>query len=172
MRAGGGHAKGAEFERKFAKELSRWASHGDRDDVFWRTPGSGSRATRVPAVAHGGDICATHEIGRAFCEHVLVECKCYKKIDWRLLLMDRKGEFYAFWTKLVKEAHDQHKIPLIVLKENGRPVVLGTVCGEFNPILGTRAPLVNSCIGMSVYKQEALLEQAYELVCTRLRSSA
>jgi len=38
-------AKGSGFEREMCKELSLWVTSQMRDDVFWRTPGSGARAT-------------------------------------------------------------------------------------------------------------------------------
>lgn len=38
-------AKGGEFERVMAKQLSLWWTGGERDDIFWRTAGSGARAT-------------------------------------------------------------------------------------------------------------------------------
>lgn len=37
--------KGSSFERDICKELSLWWTNGKRDDVFWRTAGSGGRAT-------------------------------------------------------------------------------------------------------------------------------
>ena len=37
--------KGQDFEREFCKLLSLWISNGLEDDHFWRTSGSGARAT-------------------------------------------------------------------------------------------------------------------------------
>jgi hypothetical protein len=39
-------SKGSGFERELAKQLSRWWTHGDRDDLIWRTSQSGGRATQ------------------------------------------------------------------------------------------------------------------------------
>jgi hypothetical protein len=41
-----GAVKGASFERAVCKQLSLWWTHGERDDVFWRTSQSGGRATQ------------------------------------------------------------------------------------------------------------------------------
>lgn len=69
-------SKGSVFERQVCGDLSRWWTHGERDDVFWRTAGSGGRATtrqqRGKQTAGGhGDIAAVDPIGeplmRAFC---------------------------------------------------------------------------------------------------------
>lgn len=60
--------KGGEFEREFCKDLSRWWTNGARDDIFWRTAGSGGRATarrkqgRTTANSNG-DIMATDVLG-------------------------------------------------------------------------------------------------------------
>jgi len=38
-------SKGGTFERDICKELSMWWTDNSRDDIFWRTSGSGARAT-------------------------------------------------------------------------------------------------------------------------------
>jgi hypothetical protein len=38
-------AKGSQEEREVSKILSLWWTHNNRDDVIWRTSGSGARAT-------------------------------------------------------------------------------------------------------------------------------
>lgn len=58
--------KGGGFERKMCKRLSLWYSHGERDDIFWRTAGSGARATcrmkqGLMTADSAGDMCAIHE---------------------------------------------------------------------------------------------------------------
>ena len=57
-------AKGGHFERDVCKRLSLWWSYGERDDLLWRTAGSGARATvrsrkNQQTANHHGDICAT-----------------------------------------------------------------------------------------------------------------
>ncbi len=37
--------KGSQFERDLCVEFSEWFSYGKREDLFWRTGGSGARAT-------------------------------------------------------------------------------------------------------------------------------
>jgi hypothetical protein len=63
-RKGKGPRKGSGFERDISRMLSRWWTHGKREDVFWRSAGSGSRATsrgkRGLATKNShGDIAAT-----------------------------------------------------------------------------------------------------------------
>ena len=61
--------KGGGFEREMCKLLSKWYTHGERDDIFWRTAGSGGRATvrmkqgKMTADS-AGDMCAIDEIGK------------------------------------------------------------------------------------------------------------
>lgn len=60
--------KGANFERDTCRQLSLWWTEGGRDDVFWRTAGSGARATsrgKAGRSTYGqyGDIQAVDPIG-------------------------------------------------------------------------------------------------------------
>lgn len=72
--------KGGAFERSFCKQLSLWWTSGLRDDVFWRTAGSGGRATmrrrkgQTTVNAHG-DIMATDPIGEPLLDVFTLELK-------------------------------------------------------------------------------------------------
>jgi len=73
-------AKGGQFERDVAKKISLWFSYGDRDDMFWRTPCSGGRATvrgRKGSKTEGGygDISATVPESMHFINVCPIECK-------------------------------------------------------------------------------------------------
>jgi hypothetical protein len=73
-------AKGSEWERECSKILSLWATEGARDDVVWRTAGSGSRwATRrkrgSDTYNQAGDLCATDPCAQFLFDFLLVECK-------------------------------------------------------------------------------------------------
>ncbi|MBM3120244.1 MAG: hypothetical protein FJ006_12010, partial [Chloroflexi bacterium] len=57
-------SKGASFERDISRQLSLWWTHGERDDVFWRSSMSGGRATvrakkGQKTAYQNGDITAT-----------------------------------------------------------------------------------------------------------------
>ena len=73
-------AKGDSYERKKSKEYSLWWSHGERDDIFWRTSGSGGRATsrakqgKKTFQSHG-DLKAEDPSGIPFREVCVVEFK-------------------------------------------------------------------------------------------------
>ena len=73
--------KGSKFERDMCKRLSMWFSHNERDDIFWRTAGSGARATirmknkGVMTADSAGDISAIHPSGKALTRLCILELK-------------------------------------------------------------------------------------------------
>lgn len=89
--------KGGGMERAFAKQLSLWWSDGQHDDWFWRTAGSGGRATNrakqaKSTVNAAGDIGAMCGEAQRLLNVVTIECKRgYNKTDVQELL-DHKGK--------------------------------------------------------------------------------
>lgn len=76
----GGSRKGGCFERDFCSFLSLWWSEGQRDDLFWRTGGSGGRARvrgRQGKQTQGqhGDVAATDPIAAPFIDLITIELK-------------------------------------------------------------------------------------------------
>lgn len=73
-------AKGSAFERWFCGQLSLWWSGGKDTDIFWRTAGSGGRATnrgrkgKQTAGAYG-DIAATDHRGQPVLSLMAIEVK-------------------------------------------------------------------------------------------------
>ncbi len=72
--------KGPEFEREFCRDLSRWYTKGAHDDWFWRTHGSGGRATTrakkgKSTFGQDGDVCATHPQAQKLIDSVYFELK-------------------------------------------------------------------------------------------------
>lgn len=80
LRGGGSSGKGSSYEREICRQLSLWWSGGSRDDIFWRSSGSGARAKvrgragRATAGQHG-DVAATDPIGAGFIDVFTVEIK-------------------------------------------------------------------------------------------------
>lgn len=80
-----GSKKGNPYERKICKWLSKWFSFyvtkNNRDDIFWRTSGSGGRATqRIKSGKNTsnscGDVCALDiEVGGPFINICNIELK-------------------------------------------------------------------------------------------------
>ena len=96
MRKGGGHAKGAEWERQVGKALSLWLTNNQRPDIFTRNVLSGGsftilerkgeRSSRMP-----GDIMAAHPLAFKFLENFSVECKHLADLGVEAHFWDPKG---------------------------------------------------------------------------------
>jgi hypothetical protein len=132
MNSGGGKAKGGEFERKVCKDLSLWITNGDRDDIFWRSAMSGGRASvkfKKGEKSHSqtGDITAIDPIGNSLTDKFIIECKTYK--DLKLIGMiyntTEKTGIVKFWNKLLIEAKNHGKQPMLIAKENRRDPIVG-----------------------------------------------
>jgi hypothetical protein len=75
-----GKRKGNAFERKIAVSLSLWLSHGERDDLIWRTASSGGRATNrrkqnKNTSGQYGDLCATDPLANDLFKVFTIELK-------------------------------------------------------------------------------------------------
>ncbi len=73
-------AKGGEFERNICKQLSLWWTENERDDIFWRTAGSGARHTtrqkkNISTENSAGDVCYIDQLGKPFIDYFLMELK-------------------------------------------------------------------------------------------------
>lgn len=80
LRGGGSSGKGGEYERELCKRLSLWWTHGARDDVFWRSSGSGARAkvrgrAGADTVGQHGDVACTDPIGWPLIDLFTIEIK-------------------------------------------------------------------------------------------------
>jgi len=72
--------KGGQYEREICKLLSRWWSHNQRDDIFWRSSQSGGRATQrkksgLSTYGSYGDVAAVDPIGDPLIRMFTVEIK-------------------------------------------------------------------------------------------------
>lgn len=95
MRAGGGKGKGNSYEIKIARILSDWYIKnfpeeivGDVKDYFWRTAGSGAKATvsRINQTSFVGDLTFLPNPERL---NVVIECKDRKTASFNGLLTDK-----------------------------------------------------------------------------------
>lgn len=130
-------AKGGSFERKIATALSLWWSNGERDDIFWRTSGSGARAKVRSYKGKGtfgqtGDLQATDPIGSPLIELCNFELKNgYKR--WSIMdVVDRpekkanqkertKQTFETFIEKTVLDSQiAKSPYPCLITKKDSR----------------------------------------------------
>lgn len=125
-------AKGGQFERDFARQLSLWWTKGDRDDIFWRTAGSGARATvrtkkGKSTAGQYGDITATDPDGKLLIDKILFELKNgYPDAEIEKLINYGKKtqgtDLYSKWIEKCENSCKASKIPgwAIVHKRSGR----------------------------------------------------
>lgn len=76
----GGMRKGGPFEREVCRLLSNWWTDGDADDCFWRSSGSGARATSrgkkgKATTGHRGDITCASADAQPLTDLILFELK-------------------------------------------------------------------------------------------------
>ena len=125
--------KGSQFEREVAKELSLWWSEGKRDDLFWRTAGSGARATirmkkGLRTVGSYGDIASTSSKGSALIRKVVFSLKKgYSRgnISRRIDILDivdkakkRKSLIVKFWEEVYHLADRLNKHPILIFRRD------------------------------------------------------
>jgi len=130
MRRGGGSSKGSSFEREVCKQLSLWWTKGEREDIFWRTAGSGARATtraksgKTTARSYG-DVIAIDPIGDPLIKEVTIEIKRgyngnkSSGID-PLYNLDGKGDdlLLGFWSKLLGMAQEIGTEPWLIFQRD------------------------------------------------------
>lgn len=128
-------SKGGAFERQFCKDLSRWWTGGERDDVFWRTSNSGGRATtrgKKGTATHGqyGDICATDPVGAPLLQLITFELKRgYNKFTVADLFDKPEGAKQQLYEKWFAKAERDRKAAwswdwVLVVKRDRRDPLL------------------------------------------------
>lgn len=127
--------KGSSFERKICKQLSQWWTEGEKDDVFWRTAGSGSRATvrgkrGKDTTNSAGDIGYIDEIGKPLIDLFVIELKRGYSRDISILdFIDsrkRKPLLEKWWMKAYTECTNSKRFSywIIFQRDNHTPVLL------------------------------------------------
>ena len=129
MRRGGGSNKGSSFEREICKTLSLWWTDGSRDDVFWRTAGSGGRATNRARTGRStagaeGDLTATDPIGTVLLRLCCFELKRgYNKVN-PLDVIERRSNtkpciLEDFWQQAVTSCmQSKAHFPVVIFKRD------------------------------------------------------
>jgi hypothetical protein len=130
MKSGGGKQKGNSFENKIARMLSEWISEGKNKDLFCRSPASGAKATINLKLGEmfsdqAGDIIATGEKGFKLTSIFFIEAKHYQKLNIEGFVYDSKAGITEFWIKACKEAKEHNKLPMLIARQNNRPILLG-----------------------------------------------
>lgn len=106
--------KGGDFERWFCHRLSEWWSYDKRNDLFWRTAGSGARATNrskknLTTVGSYGDIHNTDPSAAPLMKFTTIELKRgYKDFHPGMYFDSKKAwvetEFWKFISQAVRSS--------------------------------------------------------------------
>lgn len=128
--------KGGRFERDICKQLSLWYSKAmfkeERDDLFWRTAGSGARATtrmkeNKKTTNSCGDICSLDERSSKLTKNYFFElkrgftssAKSKKRSISLTEIVDKmnaiKPPLLIEWLEKAKKEAKQHGIPNVVI---------------------------------------------------------
>lgn len=156
--------KGSTFERKICRQLSMWWA--GRDDIFWRTAGSGAMATirsrrNCQTANSAGDICALDQVGAPFTDHILVELKKgytngSERIDILKLLDSPNSKksilLFQWWVKARKEMKfaKREEVWIIFERDRGKSILMTR--SDYIQMLEIRQglsypyPMIKSCM--------------------------
>lgn len=150
MKKGSGSAKGSSYERELCTRFSLWWTNGQRDDIFWRSSGSGARAKvrgRAGANTAGqhGDIAAIDPIGKPFIDAFTVEIKRgYKGANVYDLLDKPHTAAVQLWEGFLAQAVESHIQAdsmswLLITRRDRRQAFVWMPSKIYNCLCGVRA---------------------------------
>lgn len=163
MKRGGGSSKGSSFEREICKLLSLWWTSGERDDIFWRTAGSGGRATNrmkrgMSTSGAYGDLTFVDPIGADLLKLFCFELKRGYG-QWCVLdLIDKKPGSRAstaelFWQQATKSCEDARACyPVVIFRRDQKVSV----------VMSSRALLSNAARYVGPYRGPKVLTAVRE----------
>ena len=158
MKPGRGGTKGSEFEREICKKLSLWwtqdNSEGPKDNIFWRTAGSGARATQrnkkgLDSNMFSGDIGLLDSKGEDFLKCCVIEIKRGYSLQFDLLnYLDgtkSEGILFKFWDKIYNDGDKLNKEPLLIFRRDRKnvcivlkPSLISKIMYDSGPFLGKK----------------------------------
>lgn len=131
MKQGGGKRKGGAYEREICEVLSLWVSEGNDRDLFWRSAGSGSRATNRKSKGlqsnQTGDITSVDPRGTSLTSKFFIECKHYKNLQLDSLIYGtpKNNNILEFWAKVKEDSNFFGKRPIIIARQNSKKDLIG-----------------------------------------------
>ncbi len=154
-------AKGCQYERDISKTLSLWLTDGEREDVLWRSAGSGNRSTIADDHrAHAGDLMATTPEGFVLTEPTYIEIKRYKDLEIKKIVKGT-GKLFKVWNDTVEEAKKFEKWPVLIARQNYYPALWCVPGRIFKPLVEPvpvlEAPRADC--PMSAYLLDDILEE-------------
>lgn len=157
-------AKGGNFERTISEKLSIWFTDGESSVAFWRTAGSGGRATsrrkgkKETNLEDFGDIKADAPIGKPLIDFFSIELKTgyakktkskakkyggkevTKVVNWDLLdyldSTQKQTQFAAFWEQAQLDATNSNREPLLIFRRNNKQPCIAMYTDIFHAFIG------------------------------------
>lgn len=171
-----GSAKGSSFERAICKQLSIWWTQDldtPRDDIFWRSSGSGARATvrhrkGISTANSEGDIVFIDPLGKPLMDLLCIELKCGYG-DWsiadHLETKQKKSQFWDFWRQATESAFNKNAFAALIYKKDRRNAMIA-FSNKFFYLLSARINmsglqriiLQNTMVAINVLKLDDFLE--------------
>jgi len=118
-----GKVKGNVFENWTCKGLSKWLT--GTSDTTQLIPSRLSGGWKDAAARHAGDLAANGPTGEEFRQRFVVECKHRKTDIWWHLLNTPGENIQGWWAKLCGEAEPFKLQPMLVVRQNFKPVMVG-----------------------------------------------
>jgi hypothetical protein len=120
--------KGNNFEIAICKQISRFLTNNERDDLLWRIILSGGLQTIRDSgmERHAGDIVSNHPLGELIMSKIIFECKHYKNIDiWSLLTHPNSTgqNIMGWWNIHLKKAQEVNRHPVLIARQNNKPIL-------------------------------------------------
>jgi len=159
-------AKGSSFERGICKLLSEWWTYNKRQDVFWRTAGSGAMATtrnktNQRAFGQYGDIQATDPIGQPLIDLCSIELKRgYSKFTFADLLDKMPTAKEQMYELFFEQAYDDSikadvRYWMLIAKRDRREALV-YIPIEFFKALKAKDCNLTKCSSYAVIKSGAI----------------
>ncbi len=175
-----GHRKGSKFERDISKQISSWFTKGERDDLLWRTAGSGARQTTrqkkgLQTEGHAGDIASTSAESKILTDVFCFELKNYADINpWQLIVGENKL-VTGWWDELIVTTQFEDKLPCLIIKQDYKPPIFISD-NIFSNFFSKTFSIDPTCIlnmkgnTLCIYPLEIILEQDVDIFKIMLHS--
>jgi hypothetical protein len=156
-------AKGSQSERDVARDLSLWWTNHERDDVIYRTAGSGarfaSRAKSGRATANSaGDFGFIDPIAKPLLDLLVIENKCgyTDQIDPLAMVDSNKADILEIWLKKAYvECTQTHRYyPMLIFKRNRKSRCVMIPFPLFNAIAQYKSPTLPRIV---MYPQKTVI---------------
>jgi hypothetical protein len=164
MKRGGGKNKGNSYEINICRKLSEWLTGSQNPPVFWRSASSGAPGTLLrrkgmKSNSMDGDIAGLTDEAVRITNKVFFECKSYASWNIETLICpDKKNTISDWWKKLVLEAYEVNKIPVLIFKRNGSTDFVIVEDSFVEKLVGHGCKLLlHNCIRFDMTPDEGLM---------------